>query len=247
LDIYNISNNTAKVSEKLYIRRDKTNFFDKMKKIILLMVLLCFALGCSKKAQEANNTPENYQTEGKNSPNNVENKQNAAQEDIKQTLSITANGKDFAKIQIFGEKATILYNEQTILLHRQKEDKRKFEVNGNIIAEVKYKDEGFKLRTAEGQLKWKVKTSTDKLKISNNEENNNAFEVKVNDNMKVKVKQNDTEIATATYKDGKMMLNSQNQTFEVSTPEFSPACALLGITTIPAQDRLLLLTTLLMD
>lgn len=67
--------------------------------------------------------------------------------------------------------------------------KRKYTVgDGGVLFEVKPGDNlGFKLRMADGKLRWKVKVAPDKIKISDNEENNNPFELKVRDGGRFKV------------------------------------------------------------
>ena len=62
-----------------------------------------------------------------------------------------------------------------------KGDKRKYE-----SVEVKLGNDGFKVRTLDGKLLWKVKVAADKIKVSNNEENANPYELKIKD-AKVKV------------------------------------------------------------
>jgi hypothetical protein len=65
---------------------------------------------------------------------------------------------------------------------RFKGEKRKYE-----DVEVKFGDEGgFKVRTLAGKLLWKVKVTPDKIKVSDNEENKNPYELKIKD-AKVKV------------------------------------------------------------
>ncbi|HVR37463.1 MAG TPA: hypothetical protein VMU84_00085 [Thermoanaerobaculia bacterium] len=66
--------------------------------------------------------------------------------------------------------------------------KRKYHAdNGPVIFEVKPGDDGFKLRTADGALKWKIKIKDDKIKVSDNEQNANPFELKKRDGDRVKV------------------------------------------------------------
>jgi hypothetical protein len=66
--------------------------------------------------------------------------------------------------------------------------KRKYSVgNADVSYEVKPGDDGFKLRTADGKLRWKVKIAPDKVKISDNEENQNPFELKTREGDRVKV------------------------------------------------------------
>lgn len=73
-------------------------------------------------------------------------------------------------------------------------EKRKYEdASGKVVYEVKYKDEGFKMRTEADKLLWKVKISGDKIRISDNEEGKNAYEIKKKDN-KFKISQNGKDL-----------------------------------------------------
>jgi hypothetical protein len=76
-------------------------------------------------------------------------------------------------------------------LHGETRDsgKRKYQLDGGpVLFEIKPGDDGgFKLRTADGALRWKVKIAPDKIKISDNEENENPFELKVREGDRVKV------------------------------------------------------------
>ena len=59
---------------------------------------------------------------------------------------------------------------------RHSSGKRKYAKNGQLIAEVKPTDSGFKVRSPDGkQLYWKIKREADKVKISDNEQNNHPF------------------------------------------------------------------------
>jgi hypothetical protein len=54
--------------------------------------------------------------------------------------------------------------------------KRKYTIdNGPTMFEVKPGDEGFKLRMADGKLRWKVKLKGEKITIADNEESSNPF------------------------------------------------------------------------
>ena len=68
--------------------------------------------------------------------------------------------------------------------------KRKYSIGGGAVTyEVKpdSDSDGFKLRTADGKLRWKVKITPEKTKISNNEQNDNPFELKARAGDRVKV------------------------------------------------------------
>jgi hypothetical protein len=68
--------------------------------------------------------------------------------------------------------------------------KRKYQVDGGpVLFEIKPDgdSDGFKLRKADGTLRWKVKITPEKIKISDNEQNANPFELKVREGDRVKV------------------------------------------------------------
>ena len=110
-----------------------------------------------------------------------------------------------------------------------KGNKNKYQdVQGIGIAETKAKDaEGFKMRTPDGQtLLWKVKLDAAKIKVSNNEENRNPYELKKKDG-KIKISKNGLEIANLK---------------KVTT--FSEAA--MHLTDIPKDQRYILVVELLM-
>jgi len=81
-----------------------------------------------------------------------------------------------------------------------KPDKKKYYNSSNdVVYEVKYKPDGFKLRTASSQLLWKIKLYDDKVKISDNEENLNPYEIKIGDTYKAKLVRDGKELAKTSY------------------------------------------------
>ncbi|MEA2490446.1 MAG: hypothetical protein QOH21_2238 [Acidobacteriota bacterium] len=67
--------------------------------------------------------------------------------------------------------------------------KRKYHIDsGAVLFEIKPGDgDGFKLRTPDGALRWKVKITAEKVKISDNNENDRPFELKLREAGRVKV------------------------------------------------------------
>ncbi len=226
------------------------NLFFYTPSLLIISLIILFS-SCSKTEKQEKND-ENLNGNSTNSETvdkPSSNTQPANNQVADKTIIITNNGKTWATLQINGEKAVIMYDNKSILVHKRKEDKRKYEIDGIIVSEVKYKDEGFKVRTADGQLKWKVKLGDDKVKISNNEENNNAFELKLNENNKSKIKRNengnDREIATAKEQDNKIIVKSGANTYEIANQTFHKAYAVLGIDEISEKDCLIILFELL--
>lgn len=70
---------------------------------------------------------------------------------------------------------------------------------GKTIYEIKPSDDGFKLRTAEGKLLWKVKFYDAKVKVSDNEENLNPWQLKSNGVDRIKVEHADRKVGSVKF------------------------------------------------
>jgi phage baseplate assembly protein gpV len=93
----------------------------------------------------------------------------------------TPAGERVIEVAPSGSDLTVTYA-GGVMHGRFKGEKRKYEA-----LEVKFGDEGgFKVRTLDGKLLWKVKVTPDKIKVSDNEENKHPYELKIKD-AKVKV------------------------------------------------------------
>lgn len=88
-----------------------------------------------------------------------------------------AGGGELAKVVIDGGRVTITSAEAT-LEGEPKGQKRRYRQGGTFAAEVKADGNKVKLKDDAGKLLWKIKISDDKIKISDNEENQNPFEIK---------------------------------------------------------------------
>jgi uncharacterized protein YkuJ len=203
-------------------------------------LLLSFLLGSCKKNENTESTKIS------NSTNTTETTNNTISNTVSaKNIRIQYQGNLWATLTMEGEKAVIVYENKNILVHKRKDDKRKYETDGVIIKEIKYKEDGFKLRTPEGNLLWKVKLDDNKIKISNNEENKNPFELKMHESGKAKIKLNDTEIAESKLKNNKIAVESKGKVFEIENQTFDKAYTILGIEEILPQDRLIILVELL--
>ncbi|MCV6629474.1 MAG: hypothetical protein OIF50_06410 [Flavobacteriaceae bacterium] len=77
-----------------------------------------------------------------------------------------------------------------------KSDKKKYyDQDNQVVYEIKYKPTSFKLRTPSSKLLWKVKLYENKVKISDNEENTNPYEIKKMAPSVFKLTKNDQKIA----------------------------------------------------
>ncbi len=120
----------------------------------------------------------------------------------------------------------------------------------SLIAEVKIKDDSFKLVDENDKLLWKIKIKDGKVKISDNEENKNPFVLKKSDG-KVKVKdKNEKEIARVKYytENGKLKVKDMNGTELYISKDYnklSGAIGVLAIKDIPAKLRAVIASELI--
>ena len=129
----------------------------------------------------------------------------------------------------------------TFSLHSKmtKSDKRKyFDSNENVLYEVKYKPEGFKLRTSSSELLWKIKLYENKIKISDNEENNNPFEIKIVNSREAKLVKNNAELARLNYNNNQRLLKLENSSTKILNEQnYSPTLLIDVISIIPSDQR----------
>lgn len=106
-----------------------------------------------------------------------------------------------------------------------KKEKRKYYDATNLMKyAVKFSDDGFKLRDHNEELLWKVKLYDDKIKLANNEEMHNAYEVKLNDGGKIKLEQNESLLT-------ELRINSEAEWFQVNDQYLTKG---MGLSLAPA-------------
>ena len=96
--------------------------------------------------------------------------------------------------------STTISNDLGYTSKMSKSDKKKYyDASNNVVFEVKYKPDAFKLRTAAADLLWKVKLYDNKVKISDNEENLNPYEIKIINSTEAKLVKDDTKLGRLTF------------------------------------------------
>ena len=127
-----------------------------------------------------------------------------------------------------------------------KSDKKKYkDSNGDVVYEVKYKSDGFKLRTAGSDLLWKVKLYPEKIKISDNEENENPYEIKLIGLLESKLVKDDTELARLKMEGGTAVISYKNNDEDKSiTAYYSSTLLVNEIDEIPTDQKHILITEL---
>ena len=160
-----------------------------------------------------------------------------------------ADGAEVMTVRLDGSAVDLSITDagQKIELRGEARDtgKRKYSIGGAAVSyEVKSSEGGFKLRTADGKLRWKVKITPEKIKISDNEENNNPFELKVREGDRVKVvAPGDRELGNVRFAAAKIEVEGAGGVtrFRIDNPKPAGAFGVLLLDTIPATERAILL------
>jgi hypothetical protein len=106
----------------------------------------------------------------------------------------SASDSELATITISSDEITVSDEAGQLMGVAKRSDKRKYyDPSNTMVYAVKYDDDGFKLRDHNEKLIWKVKLYEDKLKLANNEEMSNGYEIKLRDG-KLKLEHNEKEI-----------------------------------------------------
>lgn len=131
--------------------------------------------------------------------------------------------------------------------------KRKYTVDGGaVVFEVKPDNdsEGFKVRNPDGSLRWKVKLEPQKVKISDNEQNDNPFELKMREGDRLKVvAPGDKELGNVRFDRAKTKTEIENASgatqFVVEGSRPSRAYGVLVLDAIPAVQRYIIAAEIL--
>jgi hypothetical protein len=133
---------------------------------------------------------------------------------------------------------------------RRATGKRKYNIgDGPLMFEVKPGDSGFKLRMADGTLRWKVKLAPEKIKVSDNEQNANPYELKMRDGDRIKVvAPGDRELGNVRYDrtaSKSRVDDAASKNLFVIEGKQSAAYGVLLLDAIPPPQRYILLAELL--
>jgi hypothetical protein len=162
----------------------------------------------------------------------------------------TGGSKTFTVVEKAGALEIVLPSGER-LIGEPKGEKRKYRraSGGPQLCEVKAGDDGFKLRTTDGKLLWKVKLAEDKIKISDNEENANPWSLKTKYEDKAKVVDaSEKEIAEVRFYPDKTKVKSAAgaELWECSSPRRRTAAfGVLALDRIPEEHRAILMAEIL--
>lgn len=168
---------------------------------------------------------------------------------------LRAGGSEAMSVAVKGGLVEVkLSDGRSNILHGEtyESGKRKYWIDdGDVQFEVK-PGEGsdFKLRGADGSLRWKVKIDADKIRISNNEENDNPFELKVREGDRVKVTApGDRELGNVRFDRTASKIAVENvagaKLFTVDAQALSGAWGILLLDAVPDVQRQILIAEIL--
>jgi hypothetical protein len=153
----------------------------------------------------------------------------------KENISFQINSLDGKTIGGFDINTLHILSGDKIYQPKEKAEKRKYYYNGNLCYEVKGSEDGFKLKNAESKLLWKIKLYPDKIKIADNEENTNSFEIK-NKTGKIEITRNNEKIASVKINDLSLLIDDK-ETYKISQSNQSFILGVLAINQIPMEHR----------
>lgn len=215
-------------------------------KIVFLggLMLLCSLTlqACNGKHDSDDNKASNQEN---TSPVSNENTSNTSSSTFT-PLNIKLDDKGFGNITSLSENETsITVNNRNITGRLSKNEKTKYyNESGDVIAEVKYKETGFKLRKPDGTLLWKIKVKENKVKVSDNAENQNPYEIKKKEGG-YKVKRMEQEYGKVTFDGNHVKVKSKSGTYKLESNIDSYAYGVLSIDEIPAEHRMIIVAELL--
>lgn len=131
-----------------------------------------------------------------------------------------------------------------------KADKKKYyNSNGDVVFEIKYKPDGFKLRTASSKLLWKIKLYEQKIKISDNEENLNPYEIKILNTHEAKLEKGNQVLGRTSYNTDKkeQVISTKNEATPVFiNKSYSHSLLVMKIPSIPEDQKQIIIDELIL-
>lgn len=214
---------------------------------VIVVVVVCLApIACKEKSDNPTEETPPVRTTQSSQPEVV-----VEADDIERIKIKTPDDIPVLEMKVKDDRIKLEFGSQVLRGEMKKSGKRKYELEGSdVVAEVKPGDKGFKVRTPEGNLLWKVKITDEKIKISDNEENENPYELKVKGTDEVKVERNGVKLGKVKfYRDrGKVKVKdaSEAERYESNTELYSALYGVLLMDDIPERERYIIMAELLL-
>lgn len=211
----------------------------KNKRIWIILLLIAFSISCRQSVIETKGVTD--------APANS----NPAAKDYAVKVKIkTPDEKDVVEVKFDGTNTKLEYGGKVLRGETEDGEKRKYSIEGGSqIAEVKTKDsDGFKVRSPDGKLLWKVKIAADKIKISDIEENQNAYELVKRDDG-AKIEQNENKMGEVKFYPDRQKIKvkdaADEEVFHGNTDKYSVSYGVLLLDKMPEEMRYIIIAELL--
>ncbi|MEO0555598.1 MAG: hypothetical protein AAF149_20505 [Bacteroidota bacterium] len=163
----------------------------------------------------------------------------------KQFYINTITNEKLAEISDEDEQLIVSLGASNLFGELKRTDKRKYvDQNDQLKYTVKYKEDGIKLNDGNEALLWKIKLYDDHIKISDNNEMENSFRIGLSESAKIKVKQNDEEVAALRLRSNDAFI-AVKEKYTVHNFGNSLALGVLLIDEIPEAEKFMLCAELL--
>jgi len=215
--------------------------------LALLSLLACNRHHESYRHESASATPASAAATSSSATNAAAGAITIRKSDGSELLTVRNAGGGRIDIEFMSDGA------RRVLRGEEKESgKRKYRIgDGPVLLEVKPGDSGgFKVRMPDGTLRWKVKIDADKIKISDNEENRNPFELQPKGDERTKVKAPDGHELGSVRFDSRVSRSkvenaSGQELYAIDSAPPSPAYGVLLLDAIPETQRYVMLAEIL--
>lgn len=155
-----------------------------------------------------------------------------------------AQNNVLGELSVSGNDITVTDPKGSLTGVKKREDKRKYYAGSDVMEyAVKYSDDGFKLRDSNEKMIWKIKLYEDKIKISDNEEMYNAYEIKLREAGKLKVERDDRGLYELHLSEGEGWNKIENK-YSVKGFGLSVAPGVLLITEMKEREKLIVMAEL---
>ena len=188
----------------------------------VIIVVLLFLISCDSSSQTAKKEVQNTLNERSNI-----------------IRVINGDGAEIASIEHLQDNVIFLEGNR-IKSKIGSSGKRKYlDEGGNTIGKINKYDYGFKVKSLEGTILWKIKLKDESIKIANNDDMEGAYKVKKKSKTKIYVDEKEVGNAIEMESYIKVHTMDKKELKVFNTNELH--AAIMGIVEIPLEIRLIML------
>ena len=175
-----------------------------------------------------------------NSSNNYSTSQGAA---LTQIVLVDTLNNAMGEVTL-GSSPSIVVGHKDYSSKFKKGKLKYYDDNGQCVVKVSYKSDGFKLKREDGSLLWKVKLKSNKIKLANNEEMLNPYQLKrYEDPSEAKLKVGDETLGKVKAKPNKLKVTYGSSVYYLYDQR-NLDYGVVGFEEIPLLYRMMILVEL---